>query len=119
MVKKFLFVMRRAPQAGLRVRETLDLILTTAAFDQSVSLVFLDDGVYQLKRGQHPAAAGLPPVAPLFEALALYDVENIWVESESLAERGLDLADLLIPARPVGRCAVAALVAEHDVAVPG
>jgi tRNA 2-thiouridine synthesizing protein C len=117
--KKFLFVMRRAPQAGIRVRETLDMILTAAAFDQSVSLLFLDDGVYQLKRGQHPEAAGLPPVAPMFDALELYDVEDILVERESLAERGLSEADLTLPARVLDRAAIAALTSAHDVVVPG
>ncbi len=117
MGKKFLFVMRRAPHAGVQVRETLDMILTAAAFDQAVSLLFLDDGVYQIKRGQHPEAAGLPAVAPMFEALELYDVEAVLAERESLLERGLSAADLAIPARIIDRSAIAALIAEHAVVV--
>jgi tRNA 2-thiouridine synthesizing protein C len=112
--KKLLFVLRRPPQAGFRVRETLDLILTAAAFDQSVSLLFLDDGVYQLKRGQHPEVVGLPPVVPMLEALDLYDVHEVLAERESLTERGLAADDLAIPARAIARSAVAGLVAAHD-----
>lgn len=114
-MKKFLFVMRHPPQAGLRVRETLDLILTTAAFDQAVTLLFLDDGVYQLQRDQNPSEP--PQVAPLFAALELYDVEPILVEAESLAERGLTLADLILPAALIPRTAIAALISGHDVVV--
>jgi tRNA 2-thiouridine synthesizing protein C len=117
--KRFLFILRRAPQAGGRLREILDMVLTTAAFEQPVTLLLLDDGVYPLKRGQRPEAAGLPAVATLFEALELYDVRAVLVERESLAERGLAEADLAIPVRPIDRAEVAALIAGHDVVVNG
>lgn len=117
MVKKLLFVMRRPPHAGVRLRESLEMILTAAAFDQSVGLLFLDDGVYQLMRGQHPEAAGLPPVAAMFEALELYDVETALVENESLTERGLNPGDLLIPTRGCDRSAIAGLLAAQDIVV--
>jgi tRNA 2-thiouridine synthesizing protein C len=113
--KRFLFMLRRPPQAGFRVRETLDMVLTSAAFDQPVTLLFLDDGVYQLKRGQRPEAAGLPPVAPLFDALALYDVQAVLVERESLAERNLSENDLVIPVELIGRADIPALIAARDI----
>ncbi len=119
MGKKFLFILRRSPQQGARVRETLDMLLTVAAFDQPVMLLFLDDGVYQIKRGQSPESVGLPAVAPTFEALALYDVEAVLVERESLAERGLTESDLVIPAEAIARAEIAALVADQDVVVTG
>jgi tRNA 2-thiouridine synthesizing protein C len=117
--KRFLFIVRRSPQAGFRVREILDMVLTTAAFDQPVTLLFLDDGVYQLKREQRPESAGFSPVAPVFEALALYDVEKVLVERESLAERSLSESDLMIPVELVGRTGVSVLVAGHDIVVNG
>ncbi|BBL75766.1 sulfurtransferase complex subunit TusC [Methylomagnum ishizawai] len=117
MAKKLLFVLRHPPHAGFRLRESLDMILTAAAFDQTVALLFLGDGVYPLKRGQHPEAAGLPPVAQMFEALELYDVDEVWVERESLAERGLEPADLIIPVRLLDRAAVAGLTAAQDIVV--
>lgn len=95
------------------------MALTAAAFDQPVSLLFADDGVYQLKRGQCPEAAGLPAVAPLFEALALYELESPWVERESLLERDLTEADLVIPVEPIARADIAALIAACDVVVTG
>jgi tRNA 2-thiouridine synthesizing protein C len=119
MPKKFLFVLRRPPGSGLRARETLDMILTAAAFDQSVSLLLLDDGVWQIKKNQMPEVAGLFPVAPLFEALDLYDVEAVWVERESLEERGLSEADLTIPVRLLARGEVAALAGARDVVIGG
>ena len=51
-VKKFMFVNRKAPHGTVYALESLEVVLITAAFDQDVSLVFMDDGVYQLKKGQ-------------------------------------------------------------------
>ena len=110
---RWLFLLRHPPRTGLRAAETLDRLLTFAAFDQAVSLLFLDDGVYQLSAGQQDAA-GAPVLSDLLGALAFYGVETVWVESESLAERGLALADLAIPVAPLARSAIAALIATHD-----
>ncbi len=115
--KKLLFVLRRPPQAGMLAREALDMALTAAAFDQDVSLLLLDDGVYQLKRGQAPETAGLLPVAPMFEALALYGIEQVLAERESLAERGLGPADLVVPVCVLDRSAIAGLTQAHDVVI--
>ena len=93
------------------------MALTAAAFDQPVTVLFLDDGVYQLKRNQRAEATGLPPVVPMFEALALYDLEAVLVEQESLRERGLAERDLLIPVGLLDRAGIAALLASHDVVV--
>lgn len=117
MQKRFLFVVRRPPYADVRSRETVDMILTVAAFDQPVTVLFLDDGVLQLKKGQQPERQGIPPVAPLLETLDLYDVREVWAERESLAERGLGADDLTIPVRIVSRRGVAALTAAQDVVI--
>ncbi|MBP1149022.1 sulfurtransferase complex subunit TusC [Methylocaldum sp. BRCS4] len=117
MQKKFLFVMRSAPRNGARVRESLDMAMTAAAFDQAVRLLMLDDGVFLLKRGQRFEPNGLKPVAPLFEALALYDVEDVFVERESLRGRHLTTEDLVIPVRVVERADIAGLTAEHDLVI--
>lgn len=116
-MKNFLFVMRRPPHEGSRVRESLDMLMTVAAFDQPVRVLFLDDGVFLLKPGQRPEGLGLKPVLPLLEALEIYDVEGLWVEEESLAERGLRPGALALPARGIRRAEVARFVAAADIVV--
>jgi tRNA 2-thiouridine synthesizing protein C len=117
MRKSFLFVLRRSPYGGIRIREALDMILTAGAFEQAVRLLVLDDGVYQLQTGQRPELAGAEPVAPLFGALELYDIEEVWVERESLLERGLTPQQLVIPVRLVDRSSVRGLTAAQDIVV--
>ena len=52
IVKKFMYLNRRAPYGTIYAWESLEVVLIGAAFDQEVSLMFLDDGVYQLTKGQ-------------------------------------------------------------------
>ena len=117
-MKKYLFVLRRLPSRGNHVVEALDMILTTAAFDQKVSLLFADDGVLQLKSGQQPEAMGLKDSSAIFKALEVYDVHDLYAESESLAARGLAPDDLILPVRMIGRRDIASLLQAHEVLIP-
>lgn len=45
-MKSFLFVMQSAAYKGNKVQEVLDAVLISAAFDQQVSLLLLDDAVF-------------------------------------------------------------------------
>lgn len=94
VVKKLMYVNRKAPYGTIYALESLEVVLIGAAFDQQVSLAFLDDGVYQLTRGQDPAAIGMKNFSPTYAALGDYDVREIYVERESLEARGLTLEDL-------------------------
>jgi len=94
VVKKFLYVNRKAPYGTIYAQEALEVVLIGAAFDQDVSLAFLDDGVFQLTKGQDTRAAGLKNFSPTFRALGDYEVTKLYVEQESLDERGLTLDDL-------------------------
>jgi len=93
-IKKFLYVNRRAPYGTIYALEALEVVLIGAAFDQDVSLAFLDDGVFQLVKGQNTEEIGVKNFSPTFRALGDYDVTKLYVEQESLDERGLTAADL-------------------------
>ncbi|NOX39368.1 MAG: sulfurtransferase complex subunit TusC [Alphaproteobacteria bacterium] len=93
-IKKFLYVNRRAPYGTIYALEALEVVLIGAAFDQDVSLAFFDDGVFQLTKGQNTEEIGVKNFSPTFRALGDYDVTKLYVEQESLDERGLTAADL-------------------------
>jgi tRNA 2-thiouridine synthesizing protein C len=117
-MKQFLFVLRKPPHSGAFVQEMLDIILTTAAFDQPASVLLLDDGVFQLKNGQQPAGFAMKDTASIYHALEIYDVKHIYAELESLEERGLKPADLCLPVQPVYRKDIANLMRRHQVLFP-
>lgn len=92
--KKFLYVNRKAPYGTIYALESLEVVLIGAAFEQDVSLAFLDDGVFQLTKGQKTDGIGVKNFSPTFRALGDYEVTKLYVERESLMERGLSEDDL-------------------------
>jgi tRNA 2-thiouridine synthesizing protein C len=93
--KKFLYVNRKAPYGTIYALEALEVVLIGAAFDQDVSLAFLDDGVYQLVEGQDTAGIGMKNFSRTYRALGDYEVRKVYVERESLTERGLEIENLM------------------------
>lgn len=127
--KKFLYVNRKAPYGTIYALESLEVVLIGAAFEQDVSLAFLDDGVFQLTKDQKTDAIGVKNFSPTFRALGDYDVTKLYVEAESLAERGLtedDLQEIMYEdedddweekpsIRVVSRAEMADIMADQDV----
>jgi tRNA 2-thiouridine synthesizing protein C len=127
--KKFLYLNRKAPYGTIYALESLEVVLIGAAFEQDVSLAFIDDGVFQLMAGQDTAGAGMKNFSRTYKALGDYDVRKFYVERESLAERGLTVEDLMpityedenedYAEKPsihlVGRAEMTAIIAQQDV----
>ena len=118
-MKSYLFVLCKPAHSGAYAQEMLDIILTTAAFDQAVSILLLDDAVFQLKKGQQPENAGMKDTAAIFNALEIYDVNDIYAETESLQQRGLTPEDLCLPVQALCRKELAALMRRFDVIFSG
>lgn len=114
-VKKFMFVNRKAPYGTIYALESLEVVLITATFDQDVSLVFIDDGVYELVKGQQTKDIGVKNFSPSYRALDGYDVEKLYVDQASLSARGLTEKDLLVPVEVLDARQMGQLMAQQDV----
>jgi len=115
VVKRFLYVNRKAPYGTIYALESLEVVLIGAAFDQDVSLAFLGDGVFQLTKGQDTKALEVKNFSPTFRALDDYDVNKIYVEAEALQARGLSAEDLVIPVEVVSTERMAEIMENQDV----
>jgi len=113
--KKFMLVNRKAPYGSIYALESLEVVLITAAFEQDVSVVFLDDGVYQLKKGMQTKGIATKNFSPTYRALEDYDVDKLYVDADSLAARGLAAEDLVTDVKVVDSATLAALMTEQDV----
>ena len=127
--KKFLYINRKAPYGTIYALESLEVVLIGAAFEQDVALAFLDDGVFQLVEGQETAGIGMKNFSKTYRALGDFEVRKLYVERESLKERGLGEADLMPivyedenedyaekpSIRLVDRAEMAQLISESDV----
>jgi len=117
IVKRFMFVNRKAPYGTIYALECLEVVLISAAFDQDVSVVFMDDGVCQLIKNQDTAAIGMKNFSKTYGALDDYDVEKIYVEKESLEARGLTADDLVIPVEVMAAADLREVMAQQDVVI--
>jgi tRNA 2-thiouridine synthesizing protein C len=115
MAKKFMLVNRRAPYGSIYALESLEVVLIAAAFEQDVSLAFIDDGVFQLKKGMQTKAIATKNFSPTYRALEDYDIDKLYVEEESLAARGLAADDLITDVKLIDRAALAELMEQQDV----
>lgn len=113
--KKFMFVNRKAPYGTIYALESLEVVLIAATLDQDVSLVFLDDGVYELVKGQDTTGIGIKNHSKTYRALEGYDVEKLFVERESMEARGLTVDDLMVDVEVLSQAQMADLMAAQDV----
>jgi tRNA 2-thiouridine synthesizing protein C len=116
-VKRFLFVNRKAPHGTVYALESLEVVLISAAFDQDISLVFIDDGVYQIAKNQDTEAINMKNFSRTYRALDGYDVEKLYVEKESLEARGLKEDDLLVDVEILNSTELGKLMNAQDVVI--
>lgn len=109
--------MREAPHGTIYTYEGLEMILIMAAYDQDISVAFIDDGVYALKKGQNTEDIEIKGFAKTFGALDGYDVEKLYVDQISLEERGLNEDDLVVDVEVLNSAEIGKLMAEQDLVV--
>ena len=116
-IKKIMHVLRHAPHGTIYTYEGLEMILIMAAYEQDLSVVFIGDGVYALKKNQDTAGIGIKGFARTFMALDGYDVEKLYVDKLSLEERGLTEDDLVVPVEVLDAEVIGGLMKEQDVII--
>jgi tRNA 2-thiouridine synthesizing protein C len=112
--RRILFLVAHPPRRGALALETLDELLVAAAFEQKVSVLFIGDGVFQLVDGADP----LDNIARGYRALPTYDVDDVYIDRTAMVRRGLSIEALVLPARPLTRRGIQALIKANDVVVP-
>lgn len=117
VVKKFMFLNRKAPHGTVYALEGLEVVLITAAFDQDVSLVFTDDGVYQLMKGIDTKGIEVKDFSKTYRALEGYDIEKLYVDQTSLDARGLTEDDLIVDVTVLSDDEMKNLMDEQDVVI--
>ena len=103
--RRILFIVAHPPQRGALPRELLDALLVGAVFEQQISVLFLDEGVYQLLDARG------------FGALPAYDVDDVFADKATLGRLGLGATNLAVPVRGLTRTGIRKLVASQDVVI--
>jgi len=87
--KTLALINSKAPFANTHGKDSLDVALIFASFEQVVSLFFQGDGVYQLIDQQDGSLISVKDYLKTFSAFEFYDIEDIYVCQQSLVERKL------------------------------
>jgi len=119
VIKKFAFVNRKAPYGTIYALEVLETVLISAAFDQDVSVIFMDDGVYQLKKDVDTTGIGMKNFSKTYRALEGYDIEKLYVEKEAMEARGLTEDDLITDVEVLTAAEISKILDEQDCVVSG
>ncbi len=90
-----MYLNRKSSYGTVYAIESLEVVLIAAAFEQDVSLAFIDDGVFQIINDQNTDGIGMKNFSKTFHALGDYDINKLYVSRESLEERGLNEGDIM------------------------
>lgn len=88
-MKKIAIINSQSPFNTPTGRESLDLALIFGAFEQAVTVIFIEDGVYQLLDGQNPEAVDTKDYLSTMKAFDLYDIEQVVACREDIDSRGV------------------------------
>ena len=128
--KKFMFVNSKPPYGTIYALEVLEMILISAAFEQHAVIAFIDDGVYQIKKGRNTKATGMKNFSPTYGVVEMEkedadedeDIDIVWrivVEKESMEARGLTEDDFVVDVEVLDSAEMAELMAEQEVVLAG
>lgn len=111
---KILFLIRKSPYGTSHIKEAIDAILAALTLDITVTVIFIDDGVWQLKSQQQSAALQEKNFTATFKALPEFGNITLYVESESLIRHDLVITDLFLPIKEINRNTLNQLFSEQD-----
>ena len=89
-MKDLLVILKNSPYRTECSKLALNLAITFATFDQKISVLIIGDGCFQLHPDQNTGHSHHRNHLKTLKSLSLYDIENIYIESISLKNSGLD-----------------------------
>ena len=107
-----LITLSHAPYGSQVAKESLDVALVLSAFEQQPAVLFVDEGVLQLLPGSQIPSPH-KHIGKILSALEMYDVNDLWVEQESLDQFGLAIDDLSQTVKVVTRIHLGQLCAQY------
>ena len=104
-MKQIAVIFRTAPHRNARAREGLEFAMLAASLDQQVSLIFVDEGVFNLLP-QNAELIGNKDYLATFKAVDFYDIEPVLVLDSALTQVGLTAEQLTLAADVVDSAAM-------------
>lgn len=110
----FLFIFSKGPHSNLDAKEGVDFSLAAAAFGQQVSVLFIEDSIFQLVEDQNPRLISSKNHSSTLEALSLYGVEEIFISQHDLEKRDISTQQLMPIGKTVDANTIKSIITKHD-----
>lgn len=112
--KRILIICRKAPYGNSLAREALDIALTTSVFEQTLALLFMGDGVWQLMPRQDSMGIANKNLGKQLSALPLYDVNDLYIDADALEDRKLTADSLILSTKPLSSKEIGQFIDSFD-----
>lgn len=110
---QYLFILKQSPYQSSLARESLDFALASAAFNQQVSLLFMDDGIYQLLQ-QQQSQVGKKNIEKTLASLEMFDINNVYCSANCLKQRNIDTTSLSLDVKVADNGTIKTLIHSVD-----
>ena len=94
-MKRYLFIISKAPYESAHAFEQLEAAMVAAAFDGAVSVLLRGNGVWGLQANQSGDAVGQKTFSKVLGALPTYEIEHLYVCTDSVRQRSLRVDESL------------------------
>lgn len=111
---RLLVINTKAPYAGQSGQESLDFVMAMANFGIETSVVFVNDGVFQLLTDQNAKNIQRKHYVKGFKSLTFYDVDNIFVCKTSLESREINQEQLNVDHQLIQENELSKIIATHQ-----
>jgi tRNA 2-thiouridine synthesizing protein C len=111
-------LMRKAPYGSVYTAEGFRSMMGIGVFEMDINVVFVDDGVYALVKGQDPAELDMKPLGEGFPMLPDFGVSKFYVHEQSLSERGLTSDDLVMDVEILDDAGAARVLESSGIVLP-
>lgn len=108
-------VLRQAPYGNILAQEAIEASLAASVFEQTLSVIFLGDGVFQLIKGQDGASIKQKNLEKQLAAFELYEIDKVYVCENSLVERGIKADKLSIDITILNQQTLTQILHQQDV----
>ena len=114
-----LIIFRRPPYGSVMAAEGLRMAQALLAFQVPLKVVFTEDGVFCLLKGQGKGALDMGDLGTAFAGLEAMGLPQLMVVKEDLDSRGLSSGDLVqAPVMTINACHLRKLIDEAKVVIP-
>lgn len=112
-----LLIISNPPFYSASNRDTIDIGLAFSAFDIPISILFIEDGILQIKNDLNSEQLAQKNIINTFKALEMYDIQDCYVINRDLERFQLNTNALAIKCKTLDTDAIGQFIKEFKTVI--